>query len=496
MKLPASVTVFLAACMTAAGVAAEPVVRVGSKVFTESVILGEMAAQLVEHAGCRAEHRRQLGGTQILWNALVAGEIDIYPEYTGTIREEIMARRSLPTDADLRAALNEQGIAASRPLGFSNTYALGILRPRAERLHIETISDLAAHADLRLAFSNEFMDRRDGWPALARRYRLPHREVRGMDHDLAYRALVSGSVDVTDLYSTDAQIAALGLRVLRDDLRHFQPYDAIFLYRRDLAERMPRAVKELERLAGRISAEQMIAMNARAQLDHVSESQVAADFLSARLGIRQNRLEESRAGQILLRTREHLTLVGISLAAAIAIGVPLGVLAARRPRLGRGILGITAIIYTIPSLALLVFMIPLLGIGAVPAMVALFLYSLLPIVRNTTAGLRGIPAPLAESAEVLALSRWARLRRIELPLAWPSILAGFKTAAVINVGTATLGALVGAGGYGQPILTGVRLGSTPLILEGAIPAAVMALAAQGLFDILERVTVPRSLRGG
>ena len=132
-------------------------------------------------------------------------------------------------------------------------------------------------------------------------------------------------------------------------------------------------------------------------------------------------------------------------------------------------------------------MIPWLGIGAKPALVALFLYSLLPIVRNTATGLRDIPVSLRESAEALGLPARARLLRIELPMASRSILAGIKTAAVINVGTATIGALIGAGGFGQPILTGIRRDDLSMILfEGAIPAALLALAVQGAFDLAER----------
>jgi osmoprotectant transport system permease protein len=204
--------------------------------------------------------------------------------------------------------------------------------------------------------------------------------------------------------------------------------------------------------------------------------------------------ETSRARSILRRTVEHLALVGVSLLAAILVAIPLGVLAWRRPRLGRGVLAAVGIVQTVPSLALLVFMVPLLGLGAVPATVALFLYGLLPIVRNTHAGLAGVPVDLRQSAEALGLSRGAILRIVELPLATRSILAGIKSAAVINVGTATLGALVGAGGFGQPIFTGVRLDDVGLILEGAVPASLLALAVQALFDGLERVIIPRGLQ--
>jgi len=200
------------------------------------------------------------------------------------------------------------------------------------------------------------------------------------------------------------------------------------------------------------------------------------------------------AARLRQHTEEHLSLVLVSLAAAVVISIPLGILAAKRRRLGQIILAVTGTIQTIPSLALLVFMIPVLGIGPRPAIAALFLYSLLPIVRNTYAGLTGIAADVRESAEALGLPSVARLRLIELPLASPTILAGIKTSAVINVGTATLGALIGAGGYGQPILTGIRLANVGLILEGAVPAALMALGAQAAFELLEPALVPRGLR--
>jgi osmoprotectant transport system permease protein len=484
----------LCACAQASAQDAEPRVRVGSKKFTESVVLGDLVAQLASDAGARAEHRRELGGSTVLWEALRRGDIDVYPEYTGTLRQELLGGRVPPDDASLRQALAAEGLRMSAPLGFNNTYALGMKEGEAERLNLRRISELREHPELRFGFSNEFMDRADGWPALRTRYGLPQRNVSGLDHDLAYRGLESGAMDVTDLYSTDAEIAAHGLRVLEDDLHHFPRYDAVLLYRADLAERAPRALASLLRLEGRLSEETMVALNARARLERVPEARVAADFLERELGVAVEVRGEGLAASIGRRTREHLFLVLVSLGAAIAVAVPLGVLAARFSRLGRVIVGLAGVLQTVPSLALLVFMIPLLGIGARPAIAALFLYSLLPMVRNTVAGLTGIPAEVRESAEALGLPRRVRLWRVELPMAAPSILAGIQTSAVINVGTATLGALIGAGGYGQPILTGIRLDDTGLILQGAVPAAVLALLVSGLFELVERWVVPRGLR--
>jgi osmoprotectant transport system permease protein len=322
------------------------------------------------------------------------------------------------------------------------------------------------------------------------RYRLLQGDVRALDHDLAYRALDEGALDVVDLYSTDAEIRYYRLRVLVDDLHQFPAYTAVLLSR----ALPPSAEPALARLEGSIAPQAMIEMNARAKLDKTPEPLVAADFLAARFGVGGQARLEGPLGALGHRAVEHLELVAVSLAAAILFAVPLGILAARRPRLGQLVLAATGVVQTIPSLALLVFMIPLFGIGAPPAIAALFLYSLLPIVRNTCTGLSTIPPPLRESAEALGLSSGERLRLVELPLASPSILAGIKTSAVINVGTATLGAVIGAGGFGQPILTGIRLDDVGLILSGAVPAAALALAVEGLFAALERLLVPRGLR--
>jgi len=488
--MPARVAIVLLAGLLPVLAIAQPV-RIGSKQFTESVILGEIARLAARDAGVQAVHERELGGTRILWKALQQGDIDAYPEYTGTLTHELL--QDVPADADiatLRARLKPLGIGITDPLGFDNTYAIGMRQDEAARLDIRRISDLRAHPSLRLGFSNEFMDRGDGWPGLRRAYALPQTKVSGLDHVLSYRAVASGAVDAIDLYSTDAEIPYYHLRTLPDDRHYFPRYQAVFLYRLALERDEPAFVAALRRLAGRIDEQAMRAMNAAVKLDGRRDSAVAADFLGTRV-------EAGRRGlwqRLRQRSVEHVELVASSLGLALALAIPLGIVAARRRRLGQLVIAATGVLQTVPSLAMFVFMIPLLGIGTWPAVAALFLYSLLPIVRNTHAGLVGIAPELMESAAALGLPRRVRLRRIELPLAMRSILAGIKTAAVINVGTATLAALIGAGGYGQPILTGIRLDSIPLILEGAIPAAVLALLVQGLFELVERWLTPRGLR--
>lgn len=468
--------------------------RVGSKRQPESVILGEMVALLARTTGARVEHLRALGGTQVLWKALLHDEIQVYTEYTGTIRAEILVDPGIADLQTLRQKLDGFGIAVSQPLGFNDTYALGMSREVTQRLGIAKIADLRAHPELKFGFSNEFLDRADGWPGLRQAYGLPQTNVRGLEHDLAYQGLVNGAIDATDLYSTDAKIRSLNIQVLQDDRRYFPSYEAVLLYRKDLEQRAPETVHAFLRMQGQISENEMIDMNARVELDKEEEGAVAAAFLSGHLGVDVRANSQSTAERILRLTGQHLFLVSVSLLAAVLLAIPLGTWAARRPRVGQAILATAGVFQTIPSIALLVVLIPLLGIGAKPAIAALFLYSLLPIIQNTYAGLHSIPGNLRESAEALGLPDFARLRLVELPMASRTILAGIKTAAVINVGTATLGGFIGAGGYGEVIFTGISKSDTRLILMGAIPAALLALAAQGLFELAERVLVPRGLR--
>ena len=513
MKRPLFLLVLLAfVAAPAAGQEAErkPVVA-ASKLFTESIVLGESLALIAEEQGYRALNREGLGGSAILFGALQAGEIDAYPEYTGTLLKELLAGEGLRDNDELRRSLRRRGLRMSASLGFNNSYAIGMPEARAAELGIETIGDLADHPELKLRFSNEYLDRGDGWPALKAFYNLPHEDVEGLDHDLAYRALDAGSADVIDLYATDAEIGYYGLRSLRDDRGFFPRYDAVVLYRADLADRAPEVVSAWRDLEGTIDATLMIQANEAAKIDKRPPAAVAAELVAAarsgeggveRISDERPWYEKvwDRRGVLGTTTWQHLRLVFYSVAAAVAVAVPLGVFAAKSPRVARGVLPGVGVLQTVPSLALLAFMIPLLpliglpSLGAWPTVIALFLYLLLPIVANTHAGIAGIPPNLAESAAAIGLSPLRRLWRVELPLAMPSILTGVKTSAVIAVGFATLGAFVGAGGYGDPIFRGIRLDDTVWLLLGAVPAALMAILAQFGLDAVGRVLIPRGLR--
>jgi len=470
------------------------VIRVASKSFTESYILAEAAAQVIEQVGeARVERQVGLGGTGVTYRAIESGAIDLYPEYTGTLGLVILKDPLLRTPEEIRARLAPRGLLIGEPLGFNNTYALAVRAEMADRLGLATLSDLARHPGLTAAFSSGFLEREDGWPGLQRHYGLRLARVRVMEHALTYRALVSGDVDLIDIFSTDGQLERLRLRILRDDRRFFPDYAAVLLVRRETVERFPRTWARLrEVFEGRLDDRRMARLNAMVDLDGRPVPEVAAALLGTA------RASAGRAAALMLEvsalTLDHLVLVLVSVAAAIILGLPLGIVAARFRRAGQLELGVIGMLQTIPALALLMFMIPLFGIGKGPALVALTLYALLPIARNTYAGMIGIDRQLLEIAFVLDLGRLRRLFRLELPLASISIMAGIKTSAVLTVGTATLAAFIGGGGYGTLIVRGLALNDIATILAGAAPAALMALAFHVLLELLDRLAVPRGLR--
>lgn len=479
--------------------AAEPLV-VGSKRFTESYILGEIVSQTLTASGVAAQHKSGLGNTGILEQALASGAVDIYPEYTGTIVRELLKRDGNPSLEELNRWLAPRGLKAVAPLGFNNTYALAMREAQARELGIRNISDLARlpPTALRLGLSHEFQVRADGYPALQRAYALPQAPGSALDHGLAYEALRGGQVDLIDVYSTDAKVGRYGLRVLVDDKAFFPRYDAVLLMRMAVDER------PLLKLAGRIDNAAMVALNAQVEIDGLSFAEAARRFIAGAAAVPAGAPSASAAGTTVPAARpgfvarlfapdlwpllaQHLLLVFGSLLLAVLVAAPVGVLAWRRPRLAGVLLGAVGVLQTVPSLAMLAFLIALLGtIGLWPALLALFLYALLPIVRNTHAGLAGVPQGLTLAAQALGLDARQTLRTVQLPLALPTLLAGVKTAAVINVGTATVAAFVGAGGLGERIVAGLAVNDSQALLAGALPAALLAIAVQWLFDRIER----------
>ena len=492
MRRAALIGLLAAALLPGAGSAAEAIV-IGGKIFTESYVLGEMAAQTIEAASSVPVSRKLgMGSTGILFEALKSGAIDVYPDYTGTLAEAILKRPDLKSPDEIRRALAAMGLTMSGSLGFNDTYALAVKEEFAQRHTLQTIGDLIPiESTLRAGFSYEFMDRKDGYPGLIDSYHLAMlpQNVSRMEHSLSYQAIDQNAVDVIDVYSTDAKIKKLNLKLLRDDHNYFPVYQAVWVARSSFVEAHPREWQALRSLEGKISEQAMLDMNAQADIQKLPFDKIAARFLGAAAPSSHGWLQE--VGH---RTREHLWLVGVSLLFSVLVGIPLGVAAVRFPAAGQAILLSSALIQTVPSLALLCFLIPLFGVGTKPALAALCLYSLLPVVLNTFTGIRAVNPIHVENARAFGLNRRQVLWRVVLPLASPTLLAGIKTATIVSIGTATLAALVGAGGYGAPIVTGLALNDVRIILTGAVPAALMALVAHGFFEVLGIVVIPAGLR--
>lgn len=483
---------------------------VGSKNFTESRILGELIAQTVAaHTDLEVEHTANLGGSLVCWSALEAAQIDAYPEYTGTAWAVVLKQPGKLTDP-LRTYLEVQRLCRERfdvewlaPLGFENAYALVMSESRAAELGVQRISDLkSVAAGLRAGFSVEYLNRADGWPGLRDHYDLDFGAVRGMEHALTYDALAAGEIDVLDAYTTDAKLMRYPLRVLVDDEHFYPPYHAAPVVRGDILRDHPELSTALERLAYAIDEPQMVRMNHAVEVDGVSFEQVAHEFLvesqilSDATPAPRSRGTRLSPMELLRLTGEHMMLTWIAVLLAALIAIPGGIWLARRRSAERFALGFASALQTIPSLALLAFLIavPGFGLSTRSAVFALTLYALLPILRNTHTGLAGVAPELIDAARGMGLTERQILVRVQLPLATRTILAGVRTATVISIGVATLAAFIGAGGLGEPILTGLYLNDVPLILSGAIPAALLALIADKSLGSLERRLTPRGLR--
>jgi osmoprotectant transport system permease protein len=486
-------------------------VVVGSKPFGESYLLGEMFAQTLEAHGITVERRLGLGATEIAFGAIRSGAIDVYPEYTGTGLVAILGDSSRVTAAEAfdrvsREFARRWGARWLPPLGFENTYAIAVRRETAARYRLATLSDLARAApELTAGLTPDFIGRPDGLPGLQQAYGIRFRAVRSLVPAVKYQALAAGEVDVIDGYATDGFIARYDLAVLADDRRFFPPYHAAALAGARLAGQRPDAILALTSLSGRLDEATMRRLNRRIEVDGEPVARVAREALRA-LGLDTaavERLEPAgtggsgreRAGaidpaSIVSLTLRHLFLVTVSLGLAVAVAVPAGLLLERLSRAAEGVIRAVGVVQTIPGLALLAFMLPLLGIGTTPAVAALFLYSLYPIVRNTYTGVREADRAAVAAALAAGMTPGQTLRYVRLPLAAPIIMAGIRTSAVINVGTATLAALIGAGGLGDPIVAGLALADTRMVLSGAVPAAALALVVDAALAAGERAVRP------
>ena len=476
---------------SAAPAAASPVV-VGSKNFTESYLLAEIAAQLLESRGVEVERRLGLNGTKISFEALRNEAIDLYPEYTGTISEVILAQPELESWEAVRAAMAERGFVLLPPLGFDNTYAIAVTREVAATGDLAEISDLRGAGRLRVAFPHEFLNRQDGWPGLSERYAI-RQSVSGIEHSLAYEAMSNGQLDVTAVYSTDGEILRSDLVILEDDLDYFPEYRAAYLARGNLPAGV---LSGLAVLSGRIDNARMQQLNLAALDPGTSIAAVASAFLRQEGLVSASAVGPSFLRQLVRNTARHLELTITALTLAILVGVGLAVIVHRHRPSANAFLYVAGLMQTIPSIALLALLIPLFGVGKTPAVIALFLYSLLPIARSTVTAMITIPPAYRQVAAAMAMTRWQELRHVLMPLAMPHVLAGIRTAAIISIGTATLAAFIGAGGLGDPIVTGLALNDSALILQGAIPAACLAILTELMFGGIERWLVVPHMRSG
>ena len=535
---------------------ARPIV-VASKPFAESYVLAEVFAQLLEARGHVVDRRLGLGTTEVALQALARSEIDVYPEYTGTGLAAVLAESSSGGSAAVfrrvsDAFLARWGARWLPPLGFANNYAVAMRRGAADSLGVRTLSGLARIAPrLSAGFSPDFAGRADGLLGLTEAYDgMEFRDVRNLLQAVKYQALAEGEVDVIDAYSTDGAVARYDLAVMTDDLGFFPPYDAAPLASRRFYEERPEATLLLSRLAGRIDEAVMRRANERVELAGVTPAQAARELL-VEIGLGAtggadsapdgdlagnagpdaapdgagagNAGPDARSGtdpetsrptvprpsrsvgalpahmwshraELGRQAARHLLLVLVSLGAAALVALPAGVALERRRSFAESAIRAAGLLQTIPGIALLAFMIPLFGIGATPAAAALFLYSLLPILRNTYTGIVEAAPGAVEAGRALGMTEAQLLLRIRLPLAAPVVMAGVRTAAVINVGTATLAAFVGGGGLGDPIVAGLALADPVMILSGAVPAAAMALTVDWGLARAEARVAPRGVR--
>ncbi|NOT75304.1 MAG: ABC transporter permease subunit [Cyclobacteriaceae bacterium] len=468
-------------------------ITVGAKHFNEGYILSEIISQLLEDNGFKVKRVYNLGGTLVCFEALKNGAIDVYPEYTGTIASEILsAGAKIPNEEISKQLHSTFKMEMSGSFGFSNSYGLVVLRTVALDRKLALISDLKDHPEITIGLSYEFLKRQDGWDNLAKVYQLPLRPT-GLEHGLAYEALRNKKIDVTDAYTTDGEISRDNLVVLEDDLSFFPSYEAVALH----SENIDRKAKTiLSKLEGSLSEESIQQLNAAVLFEKKSFAEVAHSFLTSHklVSAETETSNVSTWNEILSKTGTHLALTFLALLLAIIVAIPLGISIYWNPSISKPILYFVSLLQTIPSIALLAITIPLLGIGLLPALVALFLYALLPILRNTITGLQTVDPLLKKVSEGMGLTRRQQLLWIEFPLASPVILSGIRTASVINVGTATLAAFIGAGGLGEFIVTGLALNNTQLILQGAIPAAMLAIMMELLFELIGWWLIPKHLR--
>ncbi|GIL38963.1 glycine betaine ABC transporter substrate-binding protein [Roseiterribacter gracilis] len=459
-------------------------IRVGAKNFTEQWIVGELYAQALERAGITVERRFNLAGSAIAHAALVASEIDLYPEYTGTalavvLKEPARGEASDTVLARVRAFYQREiGATWLTPSGIDNGNVL-LMRPGTQVADLSALARIAPK--LTIGLGTEFVDRDDGLPGLERVYGMKFGRVATFSAlALRYDALTRAQVDVINGFATDWQIADGALVALADDLALFPPYQLAPVVRN--AALTPRIASILDAVSARLDTATMQRLNGLVERDRFEPAEVAQAFLDG--------VEPTRAGlpwsRLARATLEHAGLALASIVVGLAVALPLALLAARRDRLRATMLGFSALFYAVPSLALFALLLPLTGLGTVSAVIGLSLYAAMVLLRGLLGGLAALPPQLDEVATGLGLTPRQRLLRVTVPLLLPAFVASLRTALVAAIGLATIAAAIDAGGLGQMLLTGLAQRWPAKIALSAGAAVLLALLADRALLLLER----------
>lgn len=490
-----------------------------TKSFTEQHILSAMTVQYLQKKGFQVQPQTNIAAV-ISRNAMVNKQIDITWEYTGTsliIFNRIDKRMSPQETYDTVKRLDAKlGLVWLKPADMNNTYAFAMQRKRAESENITTISQMVAKIEQvrqndpdhnwMLGLDLEFAGRSDGMKPLQQAYQmqLDRPQIRQMDPGLVYNAVRDGLVDAGLVYTTDGRVKGFDLKVLEDDKGFFPSYAVTPVVRKEVLEANPGLDDALNTLSGLLNNDVISTLNAQVDIEHRTPQQVAHQFLQDK-GLLSGAPMDTihymldNAGYLASLTFQHLWLVALAVGLAIIIGVPLGVLIVRHKWLATPVLGAATLLLTIPSIALFGLMIPLFslighGIGVLPAVTAVFLYSLLPIVRNTHTALDSLPPGLREAGRGIGMTFWQRLRWVEIPMALPVIFGGIRTAVVMNIGVMAIAAVIGAGGLGLLLLNGISGSDIRMLIAGALMICLLAIVLDWLLHRLQVVLTPKGIR--
>jgi len=443
-------------------------ITIGAKKFTEANVMAYVLAHTLKSIDSSLDIKvlENLGGTGIVTTATENQEIDLYVDYTGTLKETFKT-----TDETLPGELLKHNLKFGFELGFNNSYGMAVKHHST----LSKMSDIKNHH--RLGISHEFLKRKDGFSGLASHYGFNIKPL-VIEYSLLQHSLKSDKLDIIEIFTTDAKIIKYNLKVLKDDQHFYKRYDALVVFNKTFYEQNKQLVSDLSsKLFLKISDKQIQKLNHLVDIEGLNYEESARSFTKS-----NTHIKSSYESTIWPHFYEHLEYLFLTIIICIFIGVPLGVTTAKSQLFERVILSLISITQTIPSLALLVFLIPLFGLGKTTTLIALCLYGLLPIVKSTHMGIKKIPKELSEYSKLIGMSFFQRIFKIEIPLALIDIVSGVKLTAIYTIGVTVIAAFVGAGGLGTLIVTGLSLNNTDIILQGALPSAGLAIIVEIIFQ--------------